>query len=118
MNGQHAEERGTGILIPQDLWDAALSTMQKGASRCVSPQGDVLRLGFPLIAVELKSGRVVRGVVVSWDREILHRSTDLKGPGPEWTTEGLDFKSEDIVAIGVLHKTLGGLFKSTKWFKR
>ena len=118
MCNEKREIKGTGILIPEDLWNAALPTMKKQASRVVSPEGRVLRLAnHELIWLRLDSGEVIRAVVVNWDRELIHRRTDLP-QGPEWTTEGLDFSSQDIVAIGVIHNVLGGLFHAVKWFER
>jgi len=110
-----SEETGTGIMIPEDLWNKALPDLK----RYSWPRSQRHRRYLPasvVVAIRLRCGTRIEGVVVSSQREILFRSTGLKGP--EWTTEGLDFASDDIEAIGKVVGTFLGVWERLRWFTR
>ena len=106
---------GTGIFVPEALWQEALPTLRKSASRGIGKDGRPT-LGAPTVDLRLASGRLVNGVVVAWSREVLFRWTGLRGP--ETTKDGLDFSPDDIVAFGIGTWQLLGLCERTKWIER
>ena len=112
MTDMNPSKEGTGILIPSELWSKALPTLKRRALRIRVGNKEVL--GEPEVDLRLRSGQLVEDVVVGWNREILFRGTGLRGP--ECTTEGLDFKSDDIVAIGVVTWQFLGLWDRVNWF--
>lgn len=106
-------DTGTGIFVPEELWDKALPMLKKRASRGIGKDGKP-KLGVPTVALRLASGRLVNDVVVGWSREVLFRWTRLRGP--ETTTDGLDFSSGEITGIRVPAGSVLGLWGRTKWY--
>lgn len=105
---------GTGVFVPAGLWQRAKTLARRHAGTIVRDGGQIV---IPeVFDIRLRSGRVITQVVISWDGQLLHRCTGLRGP--EWTTEGLDCQSDDIAAIGVVTRQFLGLWTRIKWFSR
>jgi hypothetical protein len=104
--------KGTGIFIPEDIWAQALPYIERHWGR--EPRRPPRTSGVVLI--RLRSGARIGCVGVRVDGEILFRGTGLRGP--EVTTEGLDFTSEDIEAIRVVIGRYFGFGERKRWFKR
>jgi hypothetical protein len=101
-------EVGTGVFIPEHIWVKALPTMKKddvGGSET-----------FAFVAVKLWNGQVIDDLVVGWDREIKIRKVPDEGRKEGWTKKGMDFISEDIVAMRVDYRVFYGFLSRTKWF--
>ena len=73
---------GTGIHVPKELWN-----------QLPPPQTNAHSYQ---LALKLNNGRLVDRVVVDLDGELRFRLVNTRA---EFTMEGLDFSSEDIVAI-------------------
>jgi len=101
MSAEFRSEHQADILIPQVLMEKIRPFIDPSS----------------LVNIRLQSGKVIARVAFEKDTgRLLGRSTGLKGP--EWTDEGLDFKSDDIEAVGVYIPMLRGFFGRTKWFER
>jgi len=106
-------QRGTGIFVPEGLWNKALPALKRTAPKVVGKDGKQ-KLGVRTVTLRLASGRVIGDVVVDWSREVLFRWTGLRGP--ETTKDGLDFRSDAIVGIRVALGSVLGLWGRAKWF--
>lgn len=104
------EEPGTGILIPKHIWDKAIEAMTKDAA-------PGLRVVNSPVAVQLKDGKIIQGLLVGWNREIKLRKATEKGPAEErWRPGELHFTVHDIVGMSIRRKALLGLVKKEVWF--
>jgi hypothetical protein len=106
-------EPGTGIFVPEELWNEALPMLKKSTSRGIGKDGKP-KLAVPTVALRLASGQVVNHVVVDWSREVLFRWTGLRGP--ETTKDGLDFCSDEITGIRVSARSVLRLWGRTEWY--
>jgi hypothetical protein len=107
---EFVEEERTGVIVPSGLWSKALPRLQKLARRRSKSKTPGF-LPEPIVSLRLRSGRVVDDVVVDWQGEV------VTGLRCDWPEEGPDFKSEDIVAIGVPTIFFPTFWRPRRWIE-
>jgi hypothetical protein len=104
-----------GIYVPYLLWCRIVRQYVRQACRSIDMRGN-LSCGEGFFDLELRNGKRIKNVLLSLRGELIWREgPDFKGPN-EFTTEGLDFPSEDIVAVGIGCSRFLGFGQKIKWF--